>query len=460
MNINELKHPRVRTLILFLAALCLAWIVVTRSLAAYLAGEEPQAALWFNPGESDALVRVADGALNPSIEDLRPPATNDADNATTATGDSAASLDRTFRIIASNPSVDLSTIRAWAETALSAEPLNATALRILGQVANLTRDSAETRKFMQAAVGLSRHEIVADYWLMQRAAEAKDYNTVIKFADVLLREAPEMSKYVVPVLAQVTRDPVSDSLLKSVLASNPQWRSHFLALLPDAVTDLRVPLDLLASLRTGSTPPTSAEIDPYLEFLLDHRLYGLAYYAWLQLLPSDELRRAGLLFNGDFEFAPSGLPFDWSISSGSGVVADIVPNSDADGGRALQIRFQFGRVDYHSVKELVVLAPGTYQFVGKYKGELVGPRGLRWRILCAGSPPTQIGQSPMINGIASAWRDVEFRFTVPADCRAQYVQLDLDARMASERFISGAILFDQLRLARLPNSASDSTRAD
>src|ERR1700739_3635270 len=42
----------------------LAWLVVTHSFAAYLANLAPQGALWLNPTEPEALVKLSDEALN------------------------------------------------------------------------------------------------------------------------------------------------------------------------------------------------------------------------------------------------------------------------------------------------------------------------------------------------------------------------------------------------------------
>src|SRR5262249_16404645 len=160
----------------------------------------------------------------------------------------------------------------------------------------------------------------------------------------------------------------------------------------------------------------------------------------------DELREAGLLFNGNFDVVPSGLPFDWMIKQGSGVTVEIVPKPNSNGKHTLLVDFAYGRVEYYSVRQLIMLTPGTYEFKGQYKGQLGGPGGLKWRIVCESGPTLE--ESPMIIGTTPSWRTIAFTFTVPAqDCRAQYVQLDLDARSASEQLVSGSIMFDELQIS-------------
>ena len=146
---------------------------------------------------------------------------------------------------------------------------------------------------------------------------------------------------------------------------------------------------------------------------------------------------------------PVGLPFDWLMKGGAGVTIDILDRPDQEGQHALFIEFSQGRVEFHGVGQLIMLGPGTYRFKGKYKGELVGRRGLIWRVSCAGGG-APLGESPMAAGPAPSWRDVEFTFTVPnANCRAQQLRLDLDARMASEQLVSGSVWQDDLRIQRV-----------
>jgi hypothetical protein len=321
---------------------------------------------------------------------------------------------------------------------------------VLGQLAEAGNNDTDAAKFRHVAADLSLHQSDTIFWLLQKNAQTRNYESAISYADVLLRASPDSAADVVPILAYIAADPKGAEILKTVLARNPPWRTQFFAVLPPNVTDERIPLELLSALQTSPSPPTTNEVRSYVNFLIGRKRYDLAYYVWLQFLPAKELRRAGLLFNGGFAAKPSGLPFDWSISSGSGVTVDIVPKPGSDGEHALLIDFEIGRVDYHSVSQLVMLASGTYEFKGAYKGKLVGPRGLKWRIECTGGTIARVGESEMIIGITPGWKNTAFTFTIPTrDCPAQYVRLDLDARMVSEQLVSGAMFFSDLQITRV-----------
>jgi hypothetical protein len=252
-----------------------------------------------------------------------------------------------------------------------------------------------------------------------------------------------------PTLLQLAENKTASGELKTVLLGNPPWRSQFLAALASKAADARAPLELLLAIKDTRTPPTAGDLQSYVSALIARKNYELAYYAWLQFLPPEQLSSTGFLFNGSFELQPSGLPFDWVFNAGAGVTIDIADRRDRDGQRALLIEFGHGRVEFGGVLQLTMLAPGTYEFRGKYRGEIVGKRGLVWRIACVGAPNALIGESVMAWGASPKWKDIEFSFTVPdSDCRAQQVRLELDARMASEQLVSGSIWYDELRIAR------------
>src|SRR5580698_1996513 len=76
MKVQSRPHLQLRTTVFAGCALLLAWLVMSRSLAAYLAEVAPQAALRLNAGQPEALTNLADRMLNDSGADGRVDATD------------------------------------------------------------------------------------------------------------------------------------------------------------------------------------------------------------------------------------------------------------------------------------------------------------------------------------------------------------------------------------------------
>lgn len=381
-------------------AIALAWEITTRSVEAWLARPAPEVALLPQPGDA---------------------------------GDEA---------------------RAWAEEVLQRDPLNARALRILGQLAEAKGDAALASRLMQAAARRSLRESAAIYWLFRQSWEREDFATAAHYADILMRTRPGAIDSVTPALARMAETRSGSSGLKRLLESNPPWRAQFFRRFTSHISDARTPLELFLSLKDTTAPPTSIELKNYLDFLISKKLYELSYYTWLQFLPEYYIGGLGNLFNGSFETPPSGAPFDWSIEQGKGVTVDIAARPDQEDKRALFIEFGYGRVEFRPVRQLVALAPGVYRFSGGRMGEITGKRGLQWRVACAENMSAPLGQSLIPSGASRAWSTFEFTFTVPdKNCRAQYVSLTLDARSASEQFVSGSVWCGDLAITRLKRDA-------
>jgi hypothetical protein len=427
MLVSQRGRPWLFRATLFAALACLLiWEVTSRTLAAYFANVASEQALAVRPHQSTALLKIADQKMSEL--------------------DSTGGSDRSVQTAKSDRVINAQ-IRALAESALLDNPLNARALRILGQVADQSRDETLAWKFMQIAARYSMNESLAVIWLVDKHFEKKDFEATLYYVDLLLRTRPQFISYVMPTLAWIAENKDAAGSLRKLLADNPPWRAAFFGALPGRVSDARTPLELLTAVKDSPNPPTNDDLREYLNFLIARKFYALAYYAWLQFLPTEQLSGLGLLFNASFETDPSGLPFDWVIRPGAGVSIDIGPAPDREEGRALNISFDQGRIEFGGVTQLIVLTPGKYRFNAQYTGEVIGQRGLKWRIVCANG--ATISESRMIAGRAPTWKNIEFSFNVPADCPAEYLRLDLDARMSSEQFVSGHVWFDDLWLARV-----------
>jgi hypothetical protein len=472
-----------------LAGLALVWLVLSRTFAAYLATTAPETALLLQPNEPTALVSLAEQGLNAAIaaKDRDAPNATDARRAL-----DEPNLDRLSGLarlaeqamkgqsegrepptqpraaapaqpapspaapVTATPSAppspasdfSLDEVRALAVRAIAIAPLDAKAMGILARAAGLSGDEARTEVLMRQTARLSFRESYAVYWLLEQAERNGDWAAVLRHGDTLMRTRLPARPFVIPFLARLAEQKDHSAAFIETLAAAPPWRQEFMRGMTSQITDARTPLNLLLALQSTPNPPSIEEQTSYIQFLLSRKFHELAYYTWLQFQPREELSRIGPLYNRNFERAPSGLPFDWTLPATSSAVAEIRKLPDQDDNRALVIEFSQGRAAFSGVSQMTLAAPGTYVVKGRYRGRLVGTRGLIWRVLCV-EGLTPLGQSEQILGDAPDWREFSFSFAIPAkDCRAQTLRLELDARSASEQLVSGAMWFDDLDMSR------------
>lgn len=467
---NRRIHP-VRAFALTVLAAALAWLVVTRSLAAYFASAAPATALALNPNSAAALLNRADAEFARSVAAREGPEANpkvETRPAGRAGGESPEQASDSLQLWAGlgtktsrgktqdpsqGPTLTEETaelLASWARLALINDPLNARAASILGQLADLQGEETKAEQFFRLAAQRSIRERVASYWLMQKGLEGRDFASAVYHADTLLRTRSQATRYVLPVLMEIAEMKDGADVLQKVLLTNPPWRSSFLAAYAQTAADPRAVLELLLALRASPAPAAVADLRNYIQALMQRQQHELAYYAWLEFLAPTQLNSAGFLFNGSFEQIPSGLPFDWIIGEGTGVSIDIIQRPQHEKEKALYIEFGYGRVEFPRLQQLTLLAPGSYEFKGGHQAELQGKRGMVWRVACLERQSVPLGESPMALGPVPKWKDFAFSFKVPASgCRVQQVRLELDARMASEQLLSGYIWYDDLRIERL-----------
>lgn len=461
---------RLALILLVLLGCGLAWQVLTRSLAVYLADAAPDLARLIDPALPAVVVPAAERKLQARLEEVAA----DRDRrrqAVAALGLGEASQRFAFAAAAGRQPgaaqtgaaivrerlfepAEAAEMRSAIEHALKREPLDARAVRMLGQLADDAGDRARTAAAMRVAARQSLRESAAVYWLLMQAAEARDYRAALAHADALLRSRPSLSTLVVPVLVSIVERPGGSDLIVDALGRDPPWRGQLLSSLPRLAQDERTPLQVLTALKQSRVPPTVHDYRAYIEHLLGRQRFELAYYTWLQSLTPEQLASTGFLFNGNFLLQPSGLPFDWVLRDGPGVTVEIAQLPSEPGQNALVLEFGVGRVEFPGVTQHLMLGPGGYRLKGRHRGELMGARGLRWRVVCATGGRLPLGEGEMLLGAVPNWREFDVQFTVPAEgCRAQIVRLDLDARSASEQLVTGRMSFDDLAITRVPANA-------
>jgi hypothetical protein len=382
-------------------------------------------------------------------------ARSDPDAAVNWAADESIALDQLAQkeLVGQNGNLDFA--REWAQRALRSKPLDSRALTLLGLIAERKGDEKRADALMQIAGARTWRDHEAQAWLFNRDVRRGDYAQALAHADAIMRIDYQPLAEFFPVLAALTVDGRAFEALTDFLATSPPWRTWFLSQLSTRLANRARLTELYTALNETEEPPTKQELRVYLDRLIRDGNFEEAQQAWHRTLPPEQRARETYLFNPDFKIPIDGLPFNWSMETVSG--ADIQIVSSPDGGRepALLVEFLGARVSFANVKQLMLLSAGDYTFRGRVKAEeLVTARGLWWKIFCADSVAKTLAHTELVSGTIP-WTDFAVNFQVPAaDCRAQWLQLELPARIEPEKKIAGQVWYQQLRIAPSPAQAA------
>ncbi len=445
-----------------LLSIAATWAVLTKSLPYALAPTSPNTALALDPNNPEALLVKAEELRTKlvALSSLGLEKTKeDQDESRDGQANTLSRLPRASED-GGDPYEGREALRAeirnLAVRALANDEMNAGAFRALAEV---TAGTDQVRLLMQASLDHSRHDSIAAFWLLNDAYYHKNFKEALRYSDLLLRTRPELETYIFGYLSLIAEAPGGRDLIVDRLALEPAWRSKFFASLPSQARNTATPLSIMTGLRDTGNPVKAGELAPYLNFLIGTDRIDLAYNAWLQFLPSEQLERLGFLTNASFESKPSGLPFDWEIGAGVNAIADIVPLGKNSVGNALHIHFSDGRVRFPEVSQVLLLAPGHYHLEGKLRGAILGKRGLRWQIGCATGDYRLLGETEMLLGESLQWRIFSLEADVPqhAECHGEKLWLFHDSRSASEELVSGEVWFSDLKLERIQTETAQWT---
>jgi tetratricopeptide (TPR) repeat protein len=374
------------------------------------------------------------------------------DTAISWVGDQPTALNELVRQQLINPTGNFDSAREWAQRALRSNPLNARALTLLGLIAERKGDQKSADALMRIAGARTWNDPMTNAWLFNREIARGDYPNALPYLDAMLRiNFEEQKRQLFPMLVAYTNNPLAFKALTTFLATSPPWRTWFLSELSARLSNQARLVQLFAALNETENPPTKNELWPYLDRLIENGNFEQAYQTWREILQPEQQKNSTYPFNRDFEIAIDGAPFNWNLETPRGAYAKIVASEDSGEKRALLVEFSGGRIGSPNVKQLMMLPSGDYTFRGKVKTkDLRTSRGLWWHIFCASSAPVTLAHTELVSGTLP-WSDFVVKFEVPAtNCKAQWLQLELPARIASEFSIEGQVWYRDLRI--LPSS--------
>jgi hypothetical protein len=375
------------------------------------------------------------------------------DSATEASaGESTSALLRQAesQILEAEGAVDWAQVRAISRHVLGAQPLESQALVLLGLAAEAEGRDDEALALMSLAARRSLRNRGAHLWLFNHRLRQREFGAALSHADVVLRTRPgEFRATLLSALMAIASVPGPRTHLVEMLETGPPWRSWFLREFSRHAPANSDPSQLYTALQSGPRPPSMYELRPHLDALIGSGRFEQALLVWLNSLPADEAVSLDYLYNGNFERPISNLPFDWIIGRIRGADIDIV-ESPVDRVKALRVQFARARVAFRHVRKLVMLPPGAYELTGRARADdFRNERGLSWRLACAEGSKEVLVSTARVSGTMTA--EIAEQFTVPAQgCRAQWLQLELAARIPSEQDVGGGtVWYDSLQIQRI-----------
>jgi hypothetical protein len=243
--------------------------------------------------------------------------------------------------------------------------------------------------------------LLADVWLR----EDKVVEALGEIA-LLSRLLPGATVQLVPALSEYAHAPGAQEKLRSVLKDNPSLKTSLLSALAADPANAGLVLSLAGSDAVSPSDESKSWKTRLLTGLVSAGDYARAYSIW-HLFSRVPAGASPLLFNKDFRDMTAPPPFNWTLASAGGGLAE--PESGT-----LRVLY-YGRDSIGLASEMLMLPAGKYRFQAPISGRAANG-ALEWSVTCVNSK-SQIMQL-QVGGSSSA------TFAVPADCPAQVLALN------------------------------------
>jgi hypothetical protein len=191
----------------------------------------------------------------------------------------------------------------------------------------------------------------------------------------------------------------------------------------------------------------------YVNFLFADQMYETAAQSWERYLGDrrDGYLESTWLFNGDFEYEPAGIAFDWQMENLNEDVQVERDESRAHTGK-YSLRVRFGgkeNVNYTRTWQKAFVKPGNYRFEAFVRTQgITTDRGIGFHIFSEEKLNRVDVRTEQLTG-TNDWKKMEQVIRVPHDTQLLTIQVIREPSLKFDNQIGGTAWIDTVRLVRL-----------
>lgn len=335
----------------------------------------------------------------------------------------------------------LDKVEQQVKRALRHQPYNATAIRLLGYVADARGSEASARRLVNTAARLSRREFGAQIWLIEDAAQKERLAKALLHYDIALRTTFDSRSVLFPTLIDALGRSDVQRALVPYITEAPSWMLDFI---PEAIAKIDDPSHL-ATLMMASNG--SAEIPQYRNFpnlllsqLASKRKYA-AYHRYYLTLPSAELSLLNSVALGRASVSSEYPSAGWQLFESASAGSSFVAGNEQSGYQLQAYSTAQGRGVI--ARKLLFLDPGRYLLKANYStlGSVLESK-IIWQIQCL-SEFSEVDFIFSVHPIVQGKSSTSDPFNISPGCEAQYLNLIIaggDSQSESEILISALSL--------------------
>lgn len=322
--------------------------------------------------------------------------------------------------------------------------------RALRALADVSRQRGNT-EISSTAIVISAHlgwrDGFAQWWVFEQALNDQDVIAASQSGDALLRinfQTPE----VWIALKRMVNTAEGRAALAERMSAKPMWSEPFLTQFragsPQEARDFG---RLMMELDARGARPDDELVQPFFLDLIARGEFKEALTVWRWLSRASGDPTAGAVDGGFTELASGARgwgPFSWRTLDVSNVTLRTPTRTEFSADPALEVTID-GTALSRPIHQLLILPPGTYEFVFDAKLHQGSRHAFRWEIVCLSSRAELIRRSAFPSP-SSSWSLQRLEFTVPAaNCEGQTLRL----LVGPARQESASASFDNLSIRHI-----------